>query len=103
MAPASIINFLSNEDTQELAPGFFIAALGLAYVFFASPKTRLGLTIGVFLAAVLALLVPHGLIGGCAMHSMACRKAAFPSITVIGILLLIGTGLNAWYLARKKG
>jgi hypothetical protein len=24
MAPASIINFLSNEDTQELAPGFFI-------------------------------------------------------------------------------
>jgi hypothetical protein len=34
---------------------------------------------------------------------MACRKIAFPSITVIGILLLIGTGLNAWYLARKKG
>jgi uncharacterized membrane protein len=24
MEPASIINFLSNEDTQELAPGFFI-------------------------------------------------------------------------------
>jgi hypothetical protein len=24
MAPASTINFLSNEDTQELAPGFFI-------------------------------------------------------------------------------
>jgi hypothetical protein len=24
MDPASIINFLSNEDTQELAPGFFI-------------------------------------------------------------------------------
>jgi hypothetical protein len=87
----------------EIGVGALIAALGLAYVFFASPKTRLGLTIGVFLAAVLALLVPHVLIGGCKMHSMACRKAAFPSITVIAILLLIGTALNAWYLARKKG
>jgi hypothetical protein len=29
MAPASIINFLSNEDTQELAPGFFIFLTGM--------------------------------------------------------------------------
>jgi hypothetical protein len=86
----------------EIGVGALIAALGLAYLFFASQKTRLGLTIGVFLAAVLALLVPHVLIGGCAMHTMPCRKVAFPSITVIAILLLIGAGLNAWYLARKK-
>jgi hypothetical protein len=43
------------------------------------------------------------LIGGCPMHSMACRKVAFPSITVISILLLIGSGFYALYLARKKG
>jgi hypothetical protein len=29
MDPASIINFLSNEDTQELAPGFFIDQHGI--------------------------------------------------------------------------
>jgi hypothetical protein len=33
---------------------------------------------------------------------MQCRKIAFPAITVIGILILIGAALNALYLARKK-
>jgi hypothetical protein len=86
----------------EIGVGALIAALGMALIFFANPKTRLGLGIGIFLSAALALLVPHGLIGGCPMHSMACRKIAFPSITVISILLLIGSGLYSLYLARKK-
>jgi hypothetical protein len=87
----------------EIGIGALIAALGIALTFFAAPKTRLGLVIGVFLSGVLALLVPHALIGGCGMHTMACRKAAFPAITVISILLLIGAGLYTVYLARKKG
>lgn len=86
----------------EIGVGSLIAALGLASFFFASSKIRMGLTIGIFLSAVLALLIPHGLIGGCGMHSMACRKVAFPAITVISILLLIGAGLYTAYLARKK-
>jgi hypothetical protein len=79
-----------------------IAALGIALVFFANPRVRLGLTIGIFLSAILALLVPHALIGGCAGHHMACRKIAFPSLTVISMLLLIGMGFNALYLAHRK-
>ncbi|MDR0376399.1 MAG: DUF4418 family protein [Spirochaetaceae bacterium] len=86
----------------ELGVGSLIAVLGLVSFFFASSKIRMGLSIGIFLAALLVLLIPHGLIGGCAMHTMACRKVAFPSITVIGILLLIGAALNTAYLARKK-
>jgi uncharacterized membrane protein YedE/YeeE len=86
----------------EIGVGALIAALGIALVVFASPKTRLGLTIGIFLFGVLALLVPHVLIGGCAGHSMACRKIAFPAITVISILLLIGSALYALQLARQK-
>jgi hypothetical protein len=82
--------------------GPLIAVLGIALVFFANPKIRLGLTIGVFLSGVLALLIPHALIGGCSMHSMACRKVAFPAITVSSILLLITATLNGLYLARKK-
>jgi hypothetical protein len=50
---------------------------------------------------IFGLLIPHALIGGCAMPSMACRKISFPAITVIGILLLIGMALNALYLVRK--
>jgi hypothetical protein len=86
----------------ETGVGAVIAVLGIALVIFGSPKTRLGLLIGVFLSGVLALLIPHALIGGCGMPSMACRKTAFPAITVISILLLIGAGAYAVYLARKK-
>jgi hypothetical protein len=86
----------------EIGVGALIAALGLASFFFASSKIRLGLTVGIFLSAVLALLIPHGLIGGCTVHSMACRKVAFPAITVISVLLLIGAGIYIAYLARKK-
>jgi hypothetical protein len=83
--------------------GPLIAGLGIALLFFANPKIRLGLSVGIFLSGVLALLIPHALIGGCTMHSMACRKVTFPVITVISILLLIAAVLNGLYLARRKG
>jgi hypothetical protein len=86
----------------EIGVGALIAALGIALTLFAAPKTRLGLVIGITLSGILALLIPHVLIGGCAMESMQCRKIAFPSITVISILLLIGSGFYTAYLARKK-
>ena len=86
----------------EIGIGALIAALGIALTLFASPKTRLGLVIGILLSGILALLIPHVLIGGCPMPSMPCRKIAFPAITVISILLLIGSGFYTAYLARKK-
>jgi hypothetical protein len=86
----------------EIGVGALIAALGIALIFFVNPKTRLGLAVGIFLSGVLALLIPHVLIGGCPMHSMLCRKIAFPAITVISILLLIGSAAYTLHLARKK-
>jgi len=86
----------------EIGIGALIAALGIALTLFAAPKTRLGLVIGILLSGILALLIPHALIGGCSMSSMQCRKIAFPSITVISILLLIGGALYTLHLARKK-
>jgi hypothetical protein len=86
----------------EIGVGAVIAALGIALIVCTNPKIRLGLTIGIFLSGVLALLIPHALIGGCAMHSMPCRVITFPAITVISILLLITAAFNTLYLARKK-
>jgi hypothetical protein len=86
----------------EIGVGAVIAALGIALVIFSNPQTRLGLTIGIFLSGILALLIPHALIGGCSVHSMACRKITFPAITVISILLLAGMAFNGLYLTRKK-
>ena len=86
----------------EIGIGALIAVLGIALVIFSNPQTRLGLTIGVFLSGVLALLIPHSLIGGCPGHLMPCRKITFPALTVIAILLLITAVFNVLYLVRKK-
>jgi hypothetical protein len=82
--------------------GALIVVLGLALALFAAPKIRLGLTIGIFLSSLHALLIPHALIGGCAIHTMACRKVTFPAITVISVLLITGSALYLVYLARKR-
>jgi hypothetical protein len=86
----------------EIGAGAVIAGLGVALTVFASPKIRFGLVIGAFLTGILALLIPHALIGGCGMPTMACRKVAFPGITVASILLLAAAGLYLVYLAKKK-
>jgi hypothetical protein len=86
----------------EIGAGALIAAFGIALLVFANSKTRLGLIIGVILSAVLALLFPHVLIGGCPMHNMQCRMVAFPAITVVSILTIIGGALYTVYLIRKK-
>jgi len=56
---------------------------------FTEPKIHLGLFIEVFLAGIVALSIPHALIGGCGMMTMACRKVAFPALTVESVVLLL--------------
>jgi len=73
----------------EIGIGLLIAALGVCMIVFTEPKTRLGLSIGIFLSGIIALSIPHALIGGCGMMSMACRKVAFPALTVESVILLI--------------
>jgi hypothetical protein len=86
----------------EIGIGALIATLGTALMIFSSPKIRLELTIRIFLSDILTMLIPYAIIGGCAMHSMACRKITFRAITVISILLLITGAANSLYLTRKK-
>jgi len=85
----------------EIGMGMIIAALGIALIIFSDPKTRFGLTIGIFLAGIVVLLVPHTLIGGCSMMSMACRRVAFPALSVTGILLLVGALCNMFFLETR--
>jgi len=86
----------------EIGVGAVIVALGIALIVFVCSKIRLGLVIGILLSGINALLIPYVLIGGCTHHTMPCRKIAFPAITVISIILLIGAGIYTVYLARKK-
>ena len=85
----------------EIGIGGIIALLGVAMFIFTDVKIQLGLSIGILLSGIFALLVPHLLIGGCSTASMACNTIAFPAITVICILLLVGVLINIIYSLRK--
>jgi hypothetical protein len=87
----------------EIGVGFMIAALGLLSLTFKSAKTRLGLACAVFLSGAAALSVPHILIGGCAMETMACRTTAFPALTVLSVLAMAGSALEIFYLRKANG
>jgi hypothetical protein len=78
-----------------------LVALGGCFLVFAEQKTRFGLTIGVFLISIIVLFIPHALIGGCSMMSMDCRRVAFPALSVISILLLVGSMANMFFLEGK--
>ena len=71
----------------EIGIGMLVAALGICFIVFNDSKTQLGLMIGVFLSSIIVLFIPHALIGGCEMKSMACHRVAFPALTVESVLV----------------
>jgi hypothetical protein len=85
----------------EIGVGMLIAALGAALLLFKESAIRLGLAIGVFFSSVIVLCIPHALIGGCGMMTMACRRAAFPALTAAGFIALAGSAGEAIYLSRE--
>jgi hypothetical protein len=85
----------------EIGIGLLIAALGICLLVFLDLKTQQGLTIGIFLASIIALSIPHALIGGCSVMTMACRKIAFPILSIICIITLIGSVINLIYIEVK--
>jgi hypothetical protein len=86
----------------EIGIGLLIAALGACMIVFTDPKTQLGLLIGTFLASIIALVIPHSLIGGCATMTMRCHKVAFPALTVESIVLLVFSAVMITLIAIKK-
>ena len=86
-----------------LGMGFLIAALGLCMIIFTEPKTQLGLLIGVFITAVIAILIPYVFIGGCPGKTMACYRRAFPGIAVFAsITLAYSAFITAFTLIKMK-
>ena len=78
----------------EYGMGLIIAALGICLIFFSGPKIQLGLVIGVFLTGIIAILIPHVIIGGCESMSMACHRVTFPALTVLCALVLAGAVIH---------
>jgi hypothetical protein len=86
----------------EIGMGLLIVALGICMIVFTDSKTQMGLTIGIFLASITALFIPHALIGGCGSMAMACRRVGFPAITIESIMLLVFSTVVAVYSEMKN-
>jgi hypothetical protein len=78
----------------EIGMGLLIAALGICLIVFSDSKTQQGLTIGIFMAGIIALSISHVLIGSCSVMTMACRRIAFPVLSIICVIVLIGSVIN---------
>jgi hypothetical protein len=86
----------------EIGVGFLIVALGVMMLLFSSEDVRLGLSLSLAFTGGLALALPHALIGGCEMAKMPCRAVTFPSLTVVGVLTVVGFAVNSLYLCRRR-
>jgi len=86
----------------ELGIGMLIAALGICLIVFSDLKTQLGLYIGIFFSSIIALSIPNALIGGCNIKTMACRRVAFPAITIISIIALVFSVIMVVYMEKKN-
>jgi hypothetical protein len=86
----------------EIGMGFLIVALGACMIVLRDPKTHLGLAIAVFLSSFVTLAIPHALIGGCSMATMACQRIAFPALTVEAVILLIVSAVYVVFIEMKK-
>jgi hypothetical protein len=94
---------LCNLSAEALkALGLMIAALGICMILYNDPHTQIGLVIGIFLAGLVALLIPYVLIGGCEDMAMACHRRAFPAVTVEVCVLLAGSAVFALFTARAR-
>jgi len=86
----------------ETCMGILLSALGICLILFSDIKIQLGLTIGIFLAGIVALLIPHDLFFGvCKETSASCNKITFPALMIINSVLIIGAVFNMIYLEKK--
>jgi hypothetical protein len=83
--------------------GIIIALLGIAYLIFASPQTRAGISLAVAATSVLTFLLANVLIGMDDMASMACRVKTLPALNIISILsFALAVGNTAYLLVKSR-
>jgi hypothetical protein len=95
-------NLCNITASTEVGVGLLIAALGACMLVYTDLKTQLGFVIGLFMASIVALAIPHVLIGGCAGLEMDCRRVAFPALTIESVILMILSASLAAYILMKK-
>ncbi|MCL2210571.1 MAG: DUF4418 family protein [Treponema sp.] len=86
----------------EIAVGILIAALGVAIILLSDVKIQLGLTLGIFMSAIVAISFPQDIFLDLCKHEGAvCQKVTFPALMVVCGLLAAGAVFNLIYLEKK--
>jgi hypothetical protein len=86
----------------ELGVGGLLAVYGILLLMSRTPASRIAYSVSAAFAGLLALFIPHFLIGGCSHPMMACRTSTFPALTVISLLTVLFFALNALYLRYRR-
>jgi hypothetical protein len=86
----------------ETGVGLFVLALGICLMVYPDPQTQLGLLIGIISAGIVALAIPHALIGGCGGMTMDCRRVAFPALTIESVVLLVVAAIMVAIIVMKR-
>lgn len=84
----------------EIGMGFLIAGLGMCLFVFSDLRAQQSLVIGTFLSSIIALSIPNVLIGGCDAM-MVCRRVAFPILSTVCIVTLIGSVIYFIHVESK--
>jgi hypothetical protein len=85
-----------------LGLGIMIAALGMCMIIFPNPKIQFGLLVSIFVTAVIAILIPYALIGGCPGRNMADYRRAFPGIAIVSAITLAYSAALTFFIIRKN-
>jgi hypothetical protein len=79
------------------AVSIFLYTAAIASLFSDALKTKLFIHVVVIETAVINILVPKLLIGGCGMNTMRCQSITFPAIYLTSAILLLFAVINIIY------
>ena len=82
-----------------------VILLVIAVLLFAakSIETKIALSLLTIASAVMVILIPAKVIGGCSMKTMACQSLTFPAFYVIGVVLIASAAAEIVILTRERG
>ncbi|MBO4456382.1 MAG: DUF4418 family protein [Butyrivibrio sp.] len=101
VCPADMKMHCQYTKQAEIGIGILIAVLGILTVFF-SEKIRAGISIAIAGISALEIAVPTTLIGVCGNNMMTCNSATRPLLVVLGVLAIIVSVVNSFYLLKVK-
>ena len=86
----------------EIGVAILLILIGLLFLILKLRENYFVLSIIGFALAVVAILIPSYLIGGCTNNMMRCRSITFPTIYLISIVTIVVSLISSIFYFRKN-